>query len=343
MQRVDGRCWSRRRFVHSAGAAGLGLLTGCGRQPSPGGHAPRVYRLGYLDPGTRNRERNTGEEALRRGLSDLGYVEGQNLIFEARYAEQDVDRLLPLAAELVQLPVDILVAAASAAPLAAKRATTVIPIIMGSASDPVGLGLVASLAAPGGNVTGIANLLPQLSGKRLEMLKEILPHVSRVAVLWTAANPGTARSFTETQAAAESLGLHSVSLQAEFPAPDFDGLFALARDQRADALVVEQDPILGGGHAKQIVQFAAVNGLPAVYSGRQYTDIGGLMAYGPSVAGMWYRAAYYVDRILKGAKPADLPVEQPREFEFVINLRTAQALGLTIPQHVLLQATEVIQ
>jgi putative tryptophan/tyrosine transport system substrate-binding protein len=333
---------SRRQVVQGAGVVGLGLLAGCGRWPWQASDRLKVYRIGYLDPGVRTLgQRSDREDTFLRGLSDLGYVEGSNLVIESRYAEQQVERLPELATELVQLPVDVLVAVATAAQLAAQRVTSTVPIVMATSADPVGVGLVSSLARPGGNVTGMSNLLPQMSAKRLELLKETVPGLTRVAILWTAANPGTVRQAQESQAAAYSLGLHPISLEAQGPTPAYDRLFEIAARDGAEALVVVQDPLFVP-HTAQIVELAVAAQFPTMYAGRTQVVRGGLMSYGASVHEQYYRAAYYVDRILKGAKPADLPVEQPREFECVINLKTAHALGLTIPHHVLLQATEVI-
>jgi len=329
--------WNRRRFVQGVGVTGLALLAGCGRLP---GQAPaRVYRLGYLttdspDPPSSNLD------AFRQGLRDLGYDEGQNLVVEYRHAEGQLERLPELAAELAQLQVDVIVTLAAPPTLAARQATETIPIVFTNVNDPVGLSLVASLARPGGNITGLSTLSGVTSGKRLELLKETVPGVSRVAAFWSAANPGQVLVFQEAQEAAQALGLQLQPLGARSP-DDFDSLFDVAIGERADALVVL--PAVRLRYPSQLVDFAAKHGLPAMYSERAKVEAGGLMAFEPNYGALNRRAAYYVDRILKGTKPADLPVEQPREFDFVINLRTAQALGLTIPPHVLLQATEVIQ
>ena len=279
--------------------------------------------------------------AFRQRLRELGYVDGQNIAFEVRSAEGRAERLPDLAADLVRLKVDVIVAGGTPAPLAAKRATTAIPIVMASAGDPVGSGLVASLARPGGNVTGLSLLVPELGGKRLQLLKEVVPGVSRVAVLWNAANPYPVLVWRQTEAAARALGVHLQSLDVRGP-DDLEGAFAAATRGRAGALITVEDP-LTFGQRKRIVDFAARARLPAMYGFREFVDAGGLMSYAASLADLSRRAATYVDKILKGAKPADLPVEQPTKFELVINLKTAKALGLTIPPSVLIRADQVIQ
>jgi putative tryptophan/tyrosine transport system substrate-binding protein len=329
---------SRRQFVVGAGvsAAGFGLLAGCGRLPWQAEPPAKVYRLGFLSTGLLEAE----FEALLQSLHERGYVQGQNIVVEYRTAKLVGDRLPVLAAELVQLPVDAIVAAGTPAHLAAARATGTIPIIT-LVGDPVGDGLAASLARPGGNVTGLTSLDATLAAKRLELLKETVPRASRIAVLWRASNQSKAAEFRETQTAAQILGLELISLEVGSP-EELEPAFAPAHREGADALVV-----LGDGltytRAAQIVALAAQQKLPALYEGKEFVDVGGLMSYGPSLTAAFRRAAYYVDRILKGAKPADLPVEQPMTFEFVINLKTAAALGLTFPNEILLQVTEVIQ
>jgi putative ABC transport system substrate-binding protein len=273
-------------------------------------------------------------------LRDLGYLEGQSIVIDYRGAAGRSDQLADLAADLVHLPVDVLVATSTPASLAAKTATNTIPIVMANAADPVGNGLVGSLARPAGNVTGLSELAPQLSGKRLELLKQVSPAARRVAVLWNPVNPGNAIVWRETQDAAPALGVELRSL--EVGTASVDTILEAAGSEETDGLIIMPDAALNRA-GKQIADYAITNRLPTIYAWRSGVEAGGLMAYGPSLAGLIRRAAYYVDRILKGASPADLPVEQPREFEFVINLKTAQTLGLTIPQHVLLQATEVIQ
>jgi putative tryptophan/tyrosine transport system substrate-binding protein len=280
------------------------------------------------------------QEAFRQGLREHGYVEGQNIVIEWRFTEGSPEVLADAAAELVHQPVRVIVAQSTPAALAASRASSTTPIVM-SVGDPVAAGLAASLARPGGNVTGLSNFSPQLAAKRLEWLREAIPSLARVGVAWTPYNPLKAMQWLETESAAQTLSVQLQSLEVGGP-EDFESAFAAAVQDRAHALVVFGDNVTAS-HAPQIVELAAKYRLPTMYEARTFVDAGGLMSYGPNVPGSYRRAAYYVDRILKGAKPADLPVEQPREFEFVINAKTAQALGLTIPQHVLLQATEVIQ
>jgi putative tryptophan/tyrosine transport system substrate-binding protein len=271
----------------------------------------------------------------------LGWIEGKNIVFERRYAENRVERLPELAAELVRLNVDVIVGLGTLAPLAAKGATTTIPIVMTAAGDPLGSGLVASLARPGGNVTGMSLMAPDLGGKRLELLKELLPRLARVAVLWNAANPYPALVFKETQAAGRTLGIEVQSLEVRDPR-DFDGAFEALRRQRPDALITVEDP-LTFNYMKLIADFAAGQRLPTLHGFREDVAAGALMSYGANLADLFRRAAGYVDKILRGAKPADLPVQQPTKFDLVINLTTAKALGLEVPPTLLARADEVIE
>jgi ABC-type uncharacterized transport system substrate-binding protein len=275
-------------------------------------------------------------EALR----ELGLVEGKNVTFERRYADDRLDRLPELAAELVHLHVDVIVTVGTLAPLAAKRATTKIPIVMVNAGDPLGSGVVTSLARPGGNVTGLSLMAPDLGGKRLELLKEVLPQISRVGILWNAENPYSALVFKVTEGAVPNLGIQLHSIEVRSP-NDIDSGLSTAK-QLLDALIVVEDP-LTFGQRKRIADFAASNKLPAIYGMREYVAVGGFMSYGTNNADLYRRAAGYVDKILKGAKPADLPVQQPTKFELVINLKTARALGLTVPPSLLALADEVIE
>jgi len=301
----------------------------------------RIYRIGYLGPGAGS-ELPAALDAFREQLRKLGYVEGQNLAIEYRWAANKEDQLPRLAADLVRLRVDVIVVEGhTPAILAAKKATSTIPIIMGRSGDPVGTGLVASLARPGGNVTGLSSQASDLSPKRLELLKEAVPKLARVAVLWNAANPVNVLDWRETQAAAKALELRLQSLEIR-GVEDFEATFSTATRDRADALVVFSDGLINN-HRAQIVDFAEIMRLPAMYPYREFVDAGGLMSYAPSYTDLFARAAAYVDRILKGAKPADLPIEQPTKFELVINLKTAKALGLTIPRLLLLQADQVIE
>jgi putative tryptophan/tyrosine transport system substrate-binding protein len=296
-----------------------------------------VKRIGYLAQITRA----PLVEAFRQGLRELGYREGQNLALEFRDAEGKPERLPALAVELVQLHVDVIVAHPSNAARAAKHATTVIPIVMAGADDPVRTGLVASLARPGGNITGVSNFGPDLSGKRLELLKEAVPTLARIAVLWNAADRGMTLRFEQMQVAALALG-ETVHPLGVHDATQVESALTAMTQERPDALFVITD-VLTARHWGRIVEFAAQHQLPTLFEYREPVVAGGLLAYGPSQADLHRRAAYYVDRILKGAKPADLPVEQPMRIELVINLKTAEGLGLTIPPAVLFQADEVIR
>jgi putative ABC transport system substrate-binding protein len=280
-------------------------------------------------------------EAFRQGLREHGYVEGQNIAFEYRFAQGRADRLPTMAAELVSMKVDVIVTESVAAALAARRATQTIPIVMAISGDPVGAGLVASLPRPGGNVTGLSLLAPELSGKRLQLLTEAAPRTTRVAVIWNPVSPASAGYLRETEAAARSLRLQLQPVEVRSPA-GLDAAFKAVARARPSALITLADGMLADNRTR-IVQFAAKSQLPGIFPHREWADAGGLMAYGPSFDSNWRRAATFVDKILKGAKPADLPVEQPTKFELVINMKAAKALGLTIPQSILIQATELIQ
>jgi putative tryptophan/tyrosine transport system substrate-binding protein len=279
--------------------------------------------------------------SLLDGLRDVGVVEGRTAVFEIRYAEGQTERYSTLAAELVRLRVDLLVAVSTPAIIAAKQATSTIPIVMAAASDPVGTRLVASLAHPGGNITGLSLLAPELSAKRLDLITQTVSPVSRVAVLWNLDNEGMALRFREAQAASRSLGVSIQSVGVRTPA-DFDGAFSTLTKERPHALLVMADTVTIG-QRKRTTDFAASQRLPAIYEARDFVDVGGLMSYGIDGRDHFRRTATFVDRILKGAKPADLPVEQPTKFELVINLKTAKAIGLTIPQPLLLRADQVIE
>jgi len=295
-------------------------------------------RIGYLSNAP-VAPANPNVEAFRQGIRDLGYVEGQNLVIEYRSAEGQVDRYPTLVAELVRLNVDVIVLAGPQATRAAKQATSTIPIVMAAIGDPVGAGFVASLARLGGNITGLSILAPELDAKRLQILRKLLPHVSRLAVLWdTGTSPSQLRA---TEAAAQTLGVQLQVLKVQGPG-DFAGAFAAAKQGRAGALNVLASPILNVNR-KQLIQLAAKNRIPVMYQSSEFVEDGGLIAYGPNFPDFYRRAATYVDKILKGAKPADLPVEQASRYELAINLKTAKALGLTIPQFVLFRADQVIQ
>jgi putative ABC transport system substrate-binding protein len=351
---------SRRRFVHGlAGlglaATGLPLLSGCTAPASPARPLAKAPHVGFLVPGCCAFVIPKGLDpyigGVQDGLRELGYIEGKTIAFEYRTANLREERLPALAAELVQRQVDVIVTVEDQTTHAAKGATSTIPIVMASSSDPVGSGLVASLARPGGNVTGLTHSSPGLTAKRLYLLRDLLPGVSRVAVLWNSAVPDKVREFGETQAAARDLGIELQSLDvrgrlfnlaSKLEDEDFEAAVREASRGQAQALFTLFDPITFI-YQKLIVELAAKYRLPDVYEVREFVDDGGLLAYGPNLVALYRRAAVFVDKILKGARPADLPVEQPTTFDFVLNLRTAQALGLTIPPTLLLQATEVIQ
>ena len=327
----------RRTFLAGTGAVLLVAPLAAEAQ-----QAARIARIGYLVP-------NLGaspetHEAFRQGLRDLGYVEGRNLVIEYRSAEGKLERLPALAAELVALKVDVIVAPNTVAALAAKQATRTLPIVFAAAADPVTSGLVTSLARPGGNVTGLSNLAPELVGKGLELVRQAVPGISRVAVLW---QPGAIDERTEkdrlkrADVAARALGVRLQVVEARGP-EDFDRAFSDMTRARSDALTVLGSSMFDT-ERRRLVALAAKNRLPAVYAWREFVDAGGLMSYGANLADMYRRAATYVDKILKGARPGDLPVEQPTKFELVINLKTAKALGLTIPPALLARADEVIQ
>jgi putative ABC transport system substrate-binding protein len=298
-----------------------------------------VHRIGVLLDTTPERAPYMG--AFLEGMRALGYVEGQHLILEYRGAEGQYERLPDLAAELVRLQVDVIVTYGTPPSVAAKHATTTIPIVMTSVGDPVGSGLVASLARPGGNVTGLSSLSPDLVGKQLEFLKDVLPTISRVALLWNPANPANALNVREAEVAAQALGVQLHRVEARGPEA-LDSAFAAMTSAHAGALLVIGDRVFRQ-HRNRLAELAVMSHLPTMHTIREYVEAGGLMSYGPHSLDLIRRAAYYVDRILKGTKPADLPVEQPSKFELVINLKTAKALGLTMPPSMLFQADEVIQ
>jgi putative ABC transport system substrate-binding protein len=301
----------------------------------------KVPRIGYLQapPPSAVAART---EAFRQGLRDLGYVEGKNIVIEWRFAEEKLDRVPALAAELVRLKVDVIVTGGAILTRAAKEATSTIPIVMAQDSDPVGNGFVASLARPGGNITGLATLAPEISGKRLELLKEIVPKLSRVAVFGTSTQPGNAQSLKEVELAAKAFGVKLQYLDV-LDSKDIETAFRAASKGRADAVLFLVAGGVATGHRTEIAELAVKSRLPTMYPQNTYVEDGGLMSYGVSFTDLDRRAATYVDKILKGAKPADLPVEQPTRFELVINLKTAKQIGLTIPPNVLARADKVIK
>jgi putative ABC transport system substrate-binding protein len=330
---------SRRQILQGTlTLAGFSLLSSCER---PGQQAAKVPRIGFLATGPRT-GREFMIEGFLQGLREHGYVEGKNIVIEYRFSEDRNDRLPDLAAELVNLKVAIIVASGSPASLAAKQATTTIPIVMGSlAANPVEAGFIASLARPGGNITGMTEMAAQLSGKRLELIKATVPGLSRVAVFWNPPNPAYGPALRELEAAAPTLGLKLQRLEVRVPG-DLEGAFEAAARQRAGALIAPSDPLVSN-RPRMVADLALKYRLPTMMVNKEFVEAGGLLSYGPDLADSYRRAAAYVDKILKGANPADLPMEQPTKFDLFVNLKTAQALGLTIPQSVLQQATQVIQ
>jgi putative ABC transport system substrate-binding protein len=300
--------------------------------------AERIYRIGLL--GLSSRSDITGLTVLRRRLGDLGYEEGKNLIIEYRWAEGRYDRLPAFADELVRLKVDVLVTYGTPGALAAKQATTTIPVVVASMGDAVALGIVPSLARPGGNITGSQSQFPEVMGKRLEMLREAIPRLARVAVLFNPANPALPPALKVMEATARSLGIELQLIEAASP-QDFGGAFAAMAQRRSEGFVVVDDPVLRS-HGRAMAELAAKRRLPSVGE-REYAEDGGLLAYAVNRLEVWRRAAVLIDRILKGTKPGDLPVEQPTTYDLVVNMRTAKLLGITIPSSLLLRAGQVIE
>ena len=299
----------------------------------------KVPRIGFLLASSPGRDPRI--EGFRQGLRELAYVEGKNIAIEWRYAEGNEELVPKLAAELVQLNVEIIVTDGTNVTRAAKNATKTIPIVMASDADPVGNGFVASLARPGGNVTGLVNLLADLSGKRLELLKEAIPGILRVGILWNPENPSSVSGFKETQEAARALAMQLQSLEVR-SADDFAGAFQAATKAKARALTVVSDSLMFSNR-RRLLELASKNKLPTMHTQSLWVDAGAMMSYGTNLPHLYRRAAVYVDKILKGAKPADLPVEQPTKFEFVINLKTAKQIGVTIPPNVLARADRIIR
>jgi putative ABC transport system substrate-binding protein len=328
----------RREFLGALGGAAVGWPLAA-RAQRPG----KIPRIGYLSPASASTGAGLArDEAFREGLRELGYVEGKNIVIEHRFADGRFDRLADLAAELVRLEVDVIVAVVTQASLAAKQATSTIPIVMVGVSDPLGSGLVASLARPGGNVTGTSSMTAEVAGKSLELLKEAAPAVSRVAVLWNPDNAiFQAQMLRQTQLAAAMLGVELRTVAARH-GDDLEGAFGAIAAESVGALLVLADPTLAI-HRKRIVDFADKSRLPAMYGMKDYAAAGGLMTYAPNLTDQFRRAAAHTDKILKGAKPADIPVEQPTAFELVINLEAAKALRLTMPPTLVGRADEVIE
>jgi putative tryptophan/tyrosine transport system substrate-binding protein len=300
----------------------------------------KVPRIGYLITSSSSAIAPR-MDAFQQGLRELGYVEGKNIVIERRHADGKSEQLPGFAAELVSLKVDVIVTSGPTATRPAKEATSTIPIVMTFDDDPVGSGFVASLARPGGNVTGLSTLSPEISGKQLELLKETVPRLGRVAVIGTSTRPGTAQTLKEMEPAARAFGVKLLYLDIQNP-KDIESVFRAANKGRANAVLVLQSPVLFSQRA-QITDLALKSRLPAIYNQRLYVEAGGLMSYGVNVLDLDRRAATYVDKILKGAKPGDLPVEQPIKFEFFINLKAAKQIGLTIPPNVLARADRVIK
>ena len=332
-RKIQNRKWVRLFAI-------VVVLTVCGARANAQ-QPKKVPRIGYLNavsPSTISDR----IESLRQGLRELGYVEGKNIFIESRYAEGKLDRLPALAAELVRIKVDVIVTSGPLPTRVTKEATSTIPIVMAQDSDPVGNGFVASLARPGGNITGLSALRPELKGKQLELLKEILPRLSRVAVFGTSTQPGNAQSIKETELAAGAFGVKLQYVDVLVP-KDIERAFQAASKTQADAVLWMVPSSVDNSRRKEIVEMAVKNRLPVMYPAPDMVEDGGLMTYGVSTADLNRRAATYVDKILKGRKPADLPVEQPKKFEFVINLKTAKQIGLRIPPNVLARADRVIK
>ena len=325
----------RREFIVALGGTAAWPLVA-------GAQQGKMLRLGYLEPGKRTDPtvQNLRHQFLL-GLRDLGYIENRDFKLEERYADGQLDQLPALAKELVQLPADIIAAGGEAAIRAAKQGTDQIPIVMLIAADPVISGFVATLARPGGNITGMSALASNMSGKRLELLQEIVPQTSRVAVLWNSGNLSKVEEWKDTQNAGKTLGLTLHSIEARAPA-DFDNAFATILRERPDAMIAFTE-LLTLAFRDQIGKFAMANRLPMVAELREFAVAGGLASYGTSRPDLWRRAAAYVDKIVRGAKPAELPVEQPTRFELVINMKTAKALGIDVPPVMLTRADEVIE
>ena len=327
----------RRKIILALGASALAVPFGAVAQQQG-----KIWRIGFLS--TRRVEISDSDFAygpFRQGMRELGYVEGRNLVIEWRSAEGKTERLPAMAAELVQLKVDLIVAASTPGVAAAQKATTTIPIVMTSTLDPVGSGFVASLAHPGGNITGLKNFFGDLGPKHLEMLRSVAPKLTRVAMLLNPGNAGMAAVLKNVQAAAQKFGVTILPFDAASPR-EIESAFSKMTQQKTGALIVVADAVFIT-QAHQIAELAVKNRLPSIQANREYAEAGGLMSYGNSLAANYRRAATYVDKIFKGAKPGDIPVEQPTTFELAINMKSAKALGLKIPNSILVQATKVIE
>jgi putative tryptophan/tyrosine transport system substrate-binding protein len=329
---------ARRLLLVILGAGALAVALSAGAQRSAG----KIPVIGYLSPVVPQNNSDARFEAFRQGLRDFGYVEGKNVRLEVRWGEGNLERMPALAAELVALKVDVLVAGSSPAVLAARQATRTIPIVMPVSSDPVGDGLVASLAHPGGNITGLSLMAPELGAKRLQLLRQVLPRPSRaVGVMWNPAYTGMSARFREAQAAAPAVGMDLRSMEVR-NLREMEMLFDAVTREPPDGLLLLADPLTISLRAR-VVEFARAKRLPAIYEAREFVEAGGLMSYGPNVNDLYRRSAYYVERILKGAKPGELPIEQPTKIELVVNLKTARTLGILVPQSILASADAVIE
>ena len=326
----------RREFITLVGGA---VATAWPQLPRAQ-QAGKVYRIGILQPVTRTQD-GINFDAFLQGMRELGYIEGQNLVIDFRSADGRNERFPDLVTELIRLKVDLILTRGTPAAQAAKNATRTIPIVMAALGDPVENGIIASLARPGANVTGLSSSVTEVQAKRLELLKELVPRISRIAFLAGIGNPNEQTNWKEMDRAAQSLGIAAMRLDVRKP-EDIERAFDDASEQRTDALVVSLDGFIVANR-QPIVDFAVKHRLPAIYASREFIDSGGLASYGPSFRDLYHRAALYVDKILKGANPSDLPVMQPTKFEFVINLKAAKAIGLTVPPTMLTRADEVIE
>jgi len=327
---------TRRELLIAFGAGVLAASFRLTAQPA------KIPFVAYLTPVVPQNNSDWRLEAFLQGMRDLGYVEGKNLRVEVRWGEGKLERMPALAAELVRLKPDVLVAASSPSVIAARDATRTVPIVMPVSSDPVGDGIVASLARPGGNITGLSMMAPELGAKRLQLLRDVLPaRTHAVGVMWNSAYKGMGARFDEAKRAASTMGINLRSIEVR-DAREMEAAFEAVSRERPDGLLLLADPLANSMRAR-IVEFARENNLPAIYETREFVEAGGLMSYGPNIEAQYRRAAYYVDRILKGAKPSELPIEQPAKIELLVNLRTAKALGIKVPTSILATADRVIE